>query len=175
MRSVNKISFLLLFILSGIKVFSQKSDPDYNELEHLNGLVYQYIFSHDTINNARKSEFILLFFKIDTSGHIQQIDFMRTENKPGNTLDILTTLTPAALDGWRSKKNKSRIIILPVYCNGNSERYYADYLAEFFLCIKQQLQGLCNSEFVMAEQVFYIGPNNIISKCPVIPPGISKN
>jgi len=157
-----KLIFTFIIMLISICSNGQKDKNMIKELEFLNGLINQYVFKNDSSDSKRNSEFILLFLKTDTAGVIYSINLMYDESNKTNVSAILKNMRTTDFREWNSGTKNNLLIIVPFYSSGSLPSYL-DSIG-FSPIVSLDRCGIKHhGNFVISEQVFYIGPSTMRS------------
>ncbi len=114
MRRMNYLGacFGLLFFM--VKCNAQKLSSDEN-LFFVRTLD-SYMSKHDySYHENRKSEFVVCLFQVDSSGLINQINFLSDESRRDSTYAVLKTLSADIFKSRRFNSYAGKIIAIPVY------------------------------------------------------------
>lgn len=155
-----QLSFALIVGLLQVFWGQAQLSKDYNEFEHLGGLIHDYMYKHDTATDDRKSEFIMLYLLVDSAGNVVSLNMMNDKSNEGPTYKALKNITPDALKEWKSKLYKGKLIVMPVMSDGSMKSGYLDYLQGAPVYTHQQCNIKGNFKFVIAPQIYYLWPSN---------------
>lgn len=165
MNNILRLSLGLLCTFAiGVKSEAQYAkDATYNEIEHLDGLIQEFMYKHDKKTSTRKEEYILLFLEIDSAGKVTTINMMTDEKNRDFTYEAIKTITPEVLKEWTSKQYNDKVIIFAITSEGskdsaNSYLFHGAYSPIF---IPKECSALKNGQdYLFVNKLYYLWPNS---------------
>lgn len=153
---MKSILFIVLLVIFPFLAISQPIK--HGSLDALIAEVQEYMNDADPQCYDRKTEFILLFIKVDHNGSIIKIDLMGDERNRDSTYIILSKMPPRALRRWQADSlYRDKIIVLPVFSQGLYEKpSYIDKMNGFGILSFQQCGYNDNHYgFIISPQLYY--------------------
>lgn len=99
-------------LLAGHKLNAQPVEK--NSLEHLSLSTHMAAQKNDVLTKNRKSEYLLLFFEIDSLGKVKSIHIMNDSRNIDSTYSAFSKVKAEDLGDWINSQYKNKTIILPI-------------------------------------------------------------
>ena len=102
------------------------------QIYSLNRIIEKFVLKRDSVQEVRKSEFIIISLETDSAGHVSKIRLISDEQNRDRSYTILATMQSNEFDEWDASTCANKIILIPFYSLGSGNysenAHYADQL-----------------------------------------------